>query len=216
MELGTVAVQGEAANKPALRLSDRFIGPLWEDTASGTRTITLDQGSSPLSIDSVLGAAGHNLAGLTLTAEHDADPGFGSPTTLGTVVPSGTAAWRITGTASAERYWRLTIASAASPPTLGELFFSLAVAFPYGPSDTDLVRGRMANVVKHETEAGIVIAFKRGATRWSASFTIADISDATQRPRSRPCSMTWTGGPNRSSTWTKMACSGGWSGSTRR
>lgn len=172
LETSLVTVPGAALDRPGERLFDRLTGPLWEDTASGTRIIPWDQGASPLATDGVVGAAGHNLGGLTLTVQSDDNAGFASPTTLGSVVPAGTAAWRITGTASAERYWRLTIASAVAPPRLGELLASQGFLFPFGPSDANLHRGRRGKGTKHESEAGVVLGYRRGATRWIWTATI--------------------------------------------
>jgi hypothetical protein len=179
-ETGTITVGGSAANRPATRLYDRFSVPVWTDTASGTRNIDLDKGNTTESIDAVCGI-GHNLGGITCTVYHDDNAGFASSTVLGSVVPAAGTPFRVTGTGSTERYWRFSMASTTAAPQIGELFFTVGVVFPYGPADTDLHRGRVANVVKHETESGIVIAFKKGETRWQSTFTIADINDGADR-----------------------------------
>jgi hypothetical protein len=181
LEVGTVTVTGALTDRPKTRLYDRDTGVVWEDNATtGTRRITLDQGASPLSIDSVVVAAGHNLAGLTVDVEHDDNVGFSTPTSLGSLAVSGTTAFKITGTASSERYWRLNIPSPSAAPKIAEAFFSSSVTFAFAPSLRGLSRGKIGNVAIVEAISGSKIGFKRGSTAWIGQMLIRDLTTANK------------------------------------
>src|SRR4030095_12275387 len=99
LETATVTAMSTLTDRPLVRLADRFIGPRWE----GTGPIVWDQGASPAPFDTLVGAPGHNLMGATLTVETAADPGFTTPTILGTAVATA-AAFRIPCTGAVARH----------------------------------------------------------------------------------------------------------------
>lgn len=177
LEVGIVTA-GAATGTPVSRLSDRFKGDRWRDSASGTRDIVLDLGSTGLFVDTVIGTE-HNLDGLTLTAAHDDNPTFTSPTTLESAAIDSDP-FILTGTASAERYWQLRIASAVNPPELGELFFTLGVSCPNSPRST-ASPNRTGAIVRQETEAGVLIAAVRGDPYWETDWRIAGVFTRAQR-----------------------------------
>lgn len=166
LETATVTAASTVTNRPLVRLSDRFVGPRWE----GTGPIVWDQGSA-LPYDAVLGAAGHNLTGATLTVQTDDNAGFATPTTLGSVVIASTDAFRITCTGSPERYNRMTIASGPSSIELAELWASVAVTAPRPPL-LATSPNRIGNFTGAETEAGAWVTHIRSDMRWQAEWEI--------------------------------------------
>jgi hypothetical protein len=165
LETATVTATSTLTDRPLVRLADRFIGPRWE----GTGPIVWDQGATPSPFDTLVGAPGHNLAGATLTVETAADPGFTTPTTLGTAVATA-AAFRIPCTGTVARYSRLVI---TGPITieLAELWASVAVPAPGVPL-LNTSPNFLGNFQGQESEAGAWMAYVRSAPRWEVAWDI--------------------------------------------
>jgi hypothetical protein len=169
LEAGTVTVTGAAAGKPKERLFDRDITLPWVDSsASGNRDVKLDLGpGTTLAIDTLVLAAGHNLTGVSCAWASSPDDAV--YTDRATFAPASAALVRQAFASQTFRYWRFRMASPGVPPSIPELFASLAVALPDAPAlgGDD---GLRANVLDHESYAGYVWSLKRGAERWVARY----------------------------------------------
>lgn len=166
LETSTVTAGSTVADHPLVRLNDRFIGPQWQ----GTGPIVWDQGASPLTFDTILAPAGHNLNGATLTVETDDNSGFASPTTLGTLVATSSAI-RIPCTGAVERYSRLRITSGPGTIQLPELWASVAVIAPAAPL-LATSPNQVGNFTGAESESGVWMAYIQGNPRWEVSWSI--------------------------------------------
>src|SRR5262245_37884634 len=177
LERSTVTAATTVTDRPVVRLSDRFVGPVWQ----GTGPIVWDQGPSPAgAFDAVIGAAGHDLAGATVTIQSDSSLSWSSPTTLGTlVIPAGTAAFVIPCAGVVERYSRLSVTGGPSPFQLGELYASLGVVAPQAPRypSAPNAAGNYAGTL---TETGVWVAYVKSAPLWRAAWEIPGFT-RTQR-----------------------------------
>jgi hypothetical protein len=168
LETSTVTAATTLADRPVTRLSDRFLGPLWQ----GTGPVVWDQGAgTPGPFDAVLVGAGHTLQGATLTVETAPDAAFSAPTVLGTATPASADALRIPCTGTVARYSRLVIAGGPSPVAMGELWASVGVATPepplFGTSPNAL-----SNYTGEESEAGVWMVYVKSAPRWQADWDL--------------------------------------------
>lgn len=175
LESSVVTVMGSALDRPASRLSDRFVGPEWEDSAAGTRDIIWDQGGSPGAIDAVLFPAGHNLSGVSLAVA--SSPDNVTYTTRGTLTPASLAAQRIVCTPFTTRYGRLRMTSAPSAPRLAELFASSGVTFSQPPL-LGWESRKIGNVLAFESESGVFMAYRRGATRVELDWHVPQFTES--------------------------------------
>lgn len=175
LENSLVTVSGSALDRPASRLSDRFIGPEWEDSVAGTRIIKWDQGSAPGLIDAVLLPAGHNLSGVSLQVDSSTDNV--AWTSKGTLTPASLAAQRIPCTPFTTRYGRLQMIACPSAPRLAELFASSGVTFSQPPL-LGWESRKVGNVLAFESESGVFMAYRRGATRVELDWRVPQFTEA--------------------------------------
>jgi len=164
---GTVSAGSTVATFPLSRLWDGFAALLWE----GTGPIVLDQGATVLDYDAAIFGAGHNLGGATLTVTTDDNPGFSSPTTLGSAVAPTATAFAIACPGTVERYSAVSISGGPATMQLGELFLAPSVTAPRPPTLAS-APNRVPNYVSQDSEAGVWLATIRGLPRWTADWII--------------------------------------------
>lgn len=129
LESATVTVTSEADGYPAYRLYDGFFGRMWRAASSSTQTIHIDQGADPIEIDTLIVPLGHLLSGCTLSFERSPNNADWYPI-VDAWVQDGSSAIRKQGLVpSGDRYARVVISGAPTPPEAGEIFISALKAF---------------------------------------------------------------------------------------
>src|SRR4030095_9026123 len=101
---------GPPPDKPVTRVADGDVALPWADTtATGPRYLFLDLGSGvQLSAAASAVARGHHLTGVPCTGEV-ATTLSGPWTTVGSITPASTAAFRVAFSAIPSRCWRFTM-----------------------------------------------------------------------------------------------------------
>lgn len=174
-EAGPLAVSGAAADSPKERLADRDVTLPWRDVSNaGERYGQVGPISASLLADTFILPAGHTVAGATVAVKRSTN---GADWTTVVSFTAAAGANRQTFTPVGDVYWMAGISGAAAAPEIPELFLSLAYVLPRGPSYGYSV-GVMGNVSRMESRAGSVWATVRGAARWTAEYTIADLSQS--------------------------------------
>jgi hypothetical protein len=179
LEGATVTVSGETAGFPKARLSDRDAVLPWKDSnISASRVITADRGASgpTIPVDTVIIPAGHNLAGLTLTAQSSPDASV--YTNRYVFVPGSSAATKAGDGTFTVRAWKFIINSPSELPQLGELWLSQGVVLPRPPLFESLQHGVLGRVADHESRGGHVWSAQLGDPRWTATYGFRGLSDA--------------------------------------
>ena len=173
-----VTATGTAAGFPLRRLYDGEIGLPWKDSASGTRQIILDQGATGArAIDTVIFAAGHNLAGLTVSLDSAPDGSAWTQRALFTVTAG---VHRQSVPIRLERWWRLNIVAPSVAPAIAEVVFTAALALPVAPVLRGQDVGQLSNVVDLESYGGMEWGLARGAVRWTSLYPLVAM-DQTSR-----------------------------------
>src|SRR5262245_29287971 len=116
LELGTAFADGAAPGFPHYRLFDRGIDLPWRDNATGTRTVSLDQGAGGTqTVGAVILGPNHNLAGVTLNIKSGASSPPG--TTRHTFVPvAGAQVATFPGGPFLDRWWLEQMVSTVVAP----------------------------------------------------------------------------------------------------
>src|SRR5574343_581616 len=153
LELGTVTVTSAETDYPAYRMYDRFFERMWQASSTSTQTLHIDQGSSPVSFDTLIIPSGHTFAGCGMTFESSANDTDWTNLVTGWTEPAG-ALWikKQASAPSSARYVRIVISGASVAPEAGEVFVTLlnSLTSPlYGAKST-----RKANVARNETFSG--------------------------------------------------------------
>lgn len=180
LENATVTVTGEVALQPKELLFDRdTVIPYADSGTSSPRRVTADQGASGPTYpwDTWIVPPGHNLSGLTLTAESSTD--MAAWGTEDTFTPSGSLlVLRTIGSPVTKRGVRLGIASPGSPPSFAELFFALKFELPVGPSIGGLASGDLYGRDRKVSRSGHPWNILRFGPQWSARYRLADLTVA--------------------------------------
>jgi hypothetical protein len=171
-----VTTTGAAAGFPARRLYDGDIGLLWQDSAAGTRDVTVDCGVVR-TVDTVLLGAGHNLAGTSVAVLSGATVGGVTARTTFTVSAS-TLPHRHPFGPVTDRWWVVRITSPSLAPAVPELVLSLGVPFPSPPVLRGHEIGQRAQVIDLESYGGYEWNLVRGPVRWTASYPLVQMSAA--------------------------------------
>lgn len=168
---------GAAAGFPVSRLADGDVGLLWQDSATGTRTLTIDQGAGgSQAVDTLLLAVGHNLAGVTVTVA--SGPTSGSLVTRASgAVPDATL-YRLAVPVRTDRWWSVTFASTVAAPHVPELVLTRAVPFPSSPVLRSQEMGQRSTVIDLESYSGYEWNLVRGPVRWTASYPLVAMTAA--------------------------------------
>jgi hypothetical protein len=179
LESGVVTVTSENPSYPAYRLYDRAQGMLFKGNSNPNPfQIKIDLGASgPYGkVDTIILGKNHNLAGLSLTLAYSSND----------VNYTTAKSWQATAGINRQtfpgvgrRYWRLSIAAPASPPEIGELFLTYAVAFERNP-DWGYERGRFKNINRLEASSGYTQKTKLGDMRKRRSYRLTKM-DPYQR-----------------------------------
>lgn len=170
-----VTTTGAAAGFPARRLYDGDVGLLWTDSAAGTRDVLIDLGTAR-AMDTVLFAAGHTLAGLTV--DWASGPASGTLTSrVSFTVGAGTHRQTLPAPQT-DRWWRLRITAPSVAPAIPEVVLSLAVPFPSSPILRGQDLGQVANVVDLESYGGYAWGLARGPVRWTATYPLVAMTRA--------------------------------------
>lgn len=153
MELGTVTVTSAETDYPAYRAYDRLFGRMWKATSTSTQTWHIDQGSSPISFDTLIIPSGHVLSGCGMTFESCDDDSSWAPLVTGWTEPVG-GLWikKQAAVPTNDRYVRIVISGASVSPEAGEVFVTLlnSLTSPlYGAKST-----RKANAARNEGFSG--------------------------------------------------------------
>jgi hypothetical protein len=176
LEDGTVTVTGSATDYPSYRLYDRLLGPDWKAATTTTQTIHVDQGGSPVAINTLAIPTGHNLNGLTCDwqwSENDVDWTNAVPQWVqsGTGIIIKTASTSLT-----KRYWRMVVTSPGIAIEIGELFMTLFYEFTAQPSYDGSGIGYERNVVRSESIGGIAAYLRQGEPRRALTYRIGVIA----------------------------------------
>ena len=177
LEDGTVTVSPAAdSSYPAYRLYDRHIGRSFKfGSVVNPSTIKIDQGATgSTEIDTIIIPNGHNLDGLTLTLEYSENNS--DWTQADQWSQSGTGNIQRTFTAATKRYWRLSVASPSSAPSLYELFLTKSYTWERNPEELDRINFPEFNVVRVQDAGGRPRFIELGEAREYREYSLYKIS----------------------------------------
>lgn len=177
LESGTVTVTSENSSFPKYRLYDRAQGLLYKGTSHPDPfLIKTDLGASgPYpAIDTIILGENHNLTGLILTlAYSDNDTDYTTAKSWTTTAGIN----RQSFTQAQHRYWRLSIASPANDPEIGELFLTKRFAFERNPN-LGYGYGKRKNIDRLESQGGYSQKTKWGEMKKRRTYHLTKIGEA--------------------------------------
>ena len=159
----TLAANSHEPGYPLYRLYDRNTGRMFRALDAAPTEIAIDQGALDIkSADTLLIAAGHNLAGATLTLSYS-DDAIDYTECVSFTAAAGVieAAWG----AVSKRYWKLAITSPAEPPAMAELFITSASSFARRPLRASGPFDDEPNTITRRTSGGSCRALVMGPCR---------------------------------------------------
>jgi hypothetical protein len=173
LETGTVTLTAgtEDTSYPLYRLYDRNVGRLFKTTSAVTTEVKVDQGAAaPLSVDTLIVPAGHNLDGITLDIKHSDDDAVYTP-----AVSQWTGAAGVIEKSWApvtKRYWKFIITSPATIPEISELFLTETYDWTRDPARPTGALEREGNVENAQTAGGKDRFLVQGPPKLRREYTV--------------------------------------------
>lgn len=192
LETSTVSLSAgvEDENYPLARLYDRGIAKFFSPSSAVTTEVKIDQGASPLPIDSMMIPSGHNLAGMTLAIKHSTDDISYSAAVVQWTGEAGNVnkEW----SSLTKRYWKFIITSPASVPQIAELFLAATYTWERNPSRASGAFDPIFNVERKVSASGAVRRVVHGSLRRQRNYVVP-LAGSTQRTSIEAFNTVWAG-----------------------
>jgi len=130
----SITVTSEASGFPKENLYDWKDWTYWKASSTAQQDIDIDKGTTGISVDT-LALLGHNMDYVmaNVTVYEDDNPGFTSPTTLGSDAFAYDGPYYINLTSGSQRYNRIRIGSGSVAPFIAVAYLGTKLELPVGP-----------------------------------------------------------------------------------